>query len=180
MQSSRAPLPILNGGSVELFSMDGLETPFEKQLTSADGIEDSRLRRFYEYWAAKKGDRRFPTRADIDPLEFGYVLGHILLPDVVHEPLRFRYRVHGTQIVMRVGYDLTGKFLDDVPVTDYRRYVRERCARLVHDGEPLLVHHNRTLDGRTRHYEAIWLPISEDGQNVSMLMCALIYDWERQ
>jgi len=159
--------------------MGDIEAPFEKHLTSADGIEDPRLRRLYEYWAAKKGDRRFPSRADIDPLEFGYVLGHILLLDVVHNPLRFRVRVHGTQMVMRVGYDMTGKFMDDLPINDYRRYVRKRCEGLVRDGEPLLVRHNRTLDDRTRRYEAVWLPFSEDGQSVSMLLCAMIYDWER-
>jgi len=156
-----------------------VEAPFEKHLTSADGIEDSRLRRLYEYWAAKKRNRRFPTRADIDPLEFGYVLGHILLLDVLRNPLRFRVRVHGTQMVMRVGYDMTGRFMDDLPITEYRRYVRKRCEGLVRDGEPLLVRHNRTLDGRSRCYEAVWLPFSEDGQRVSMLLCAMIYDWER-
>jgi hypothetical protein len=83
-------------------------------------------------------------------------------------------------MVRRAGYDLTGKFLDDLPITDYRRYVRERREGLVHDGEPLAVHHNRTLDGRTRQYEALWLPPSDDGQNVTMLLCAMVYEWERE
>jgi len=155
------------------------EAPFEKHLISGDGIEEPRLRALYEYWAAKKGSRRFPMRADIDPLDFGYVLGHVLLLDVMRDPLRFRVRVHGTQMVMRVGYDLTGKYLENLPITEYRGYVRERCEKLARDGEPLVVRHNRTLDGRLRSYEALWLPFSEDGQSASMLLCALIYDWER-
>jgi len=152
----------------------------DKHCNIAEAVQDSRLCRLFSYWLAKKGDRRCPSRGDIDPLDFAYVLGHVILFDVIRDPLRFRVRVHGTEMVRRAGYDLTGKFLDDLPITDYRRYVRERCEGLVRHGEPLLVHHNRTLDGRTRQYEALWLPLSDDGENVSMLLAALIYDWERE
>jgi hypothetical protein len=152
----------------------------DKHRNIAEAVQDSRLRRLYYYWLAKTGARRFPSRGDIDPLDFAYVLGHVTLLDVVLDPLRFRFRVHGTEMVRRAGYDLTGKFLDDLPITDYRRYVRERCEGLVHDGEPLLVRYNRTLDGRARQYESLWLPLSDDGQNVTMLLCAVIYDWDRE
>jgi len=150
-----------------------------KHPNIAQGIRDSRLCRLYYYWRARKGDRRFPTRSDIDPLDFGYVLGNVILFDVMRNPLRFRVRVHGTEMVRRAGYDLTGKYLDDLPITDYRRYVRQRCEGLVRTGDPLIVHHSRALDGRTRQYEALWLPLSDDGQNVTMLLAALIYDLER-
>ncbi len=151
----------------------------ERHLTRADDIGNARLRRLYEYWLAKKGARRYPSRTDIDPLDFAYVLGHVILFDVIREPLRFRVRVHGTEMVAKAGYDLTGKFLDDLPITDYRLYVRERCEGMVRDGQPILVTHYRTLDGKPRRYEAIWLPLADDGETVSMLLCALIYDWER-
>lgn len=146
----------------------------------AAGIREPRLRRFYEYWLARKGSRRWPARRDIDPLDFPYLLGHILLVDVLEAPLRFRVRLHGTHMVERAQYDLTGKLIDELPINDYRAYVMERCRKLVATGEPVIVHHDRTLDGRTRCYEALWLPFSEDGVRVTMLLAALIYDWERQ
>jgi len=142
-------------------------------------IRDPRLARLYAYWVECRGARRFPARRDIDPLEFGYVLGHIMMLDVLVEPLRFRVRLHGTGMVTRAQYDLTGKFLDDLPITEYRAYVTERCRSLVADGEPQLVHHDRVLDGHKRRYEALWLPFSDDGVTVTMLLCALIYDWQR-
>lgn len=142
-------------------------------------IEDPRLARLYEYWLSRKNSRRFPSRSDIDPLDFHYALGHVMLADVLRDPLRFRIRLHGTEMVRRANYDLTSKFLDDLPVADYRDYVIDRCKALVADGEPLLVHHNRILDNRLRQYEALWLPFSENGVDVSMLLCALIYDIDR-
>jgi hypothetical protein len=130
----------------------------DKHRNIAESVQDSRLCRLYYYWLAKKGDRRFPSRGDIDPLDFAYVLGHVTLLDVLRDPLRFRFRIHGTEMVRRAGYDLTGKFVDDMPISDYRRYVRERCEGVVRDREPMLVRYNRTLDGRARQYEALWLP----------------------
>jgi hypothetical protein len=139
------------------------------------GFTEPHLQRLYEYWLARKGERRFPARADIDPTDLSYLLGNILLVDVLRNPLRFRMRVHGTEMARRARYDLTGKFLDELPIADYRNYVIERCTGLVETGEPALVHHDRVLDGRNRRYEALWLPLSENGIDVTMLLGALIY-----
>ena len=160
--------------------MRELVAPVEISLPAAGDIRDSRLRRLYQYWLEKKGQRRFPTRRDIDPVDFPYVLGHVILFDVLRDPLRFRIRVHGTEMVAVAGYDLTGKFVDDLPITDFRRYVLARCESMLRQGEPLLVRHNRTLDGRQRRYEAVWLPLSDDGQQVTMLLAALIYELPRE
>jgi hypothetical protein len=142
---------------------------------SASEIAEPRLRRFFSYWLDRKGSRRFPARCDIDPLDFPYLLAHMMLIDVLREPLRFWVRVHGTEMVQRAHYDLTRKLIDDLPITGYRNYVIERCRHLVETGEPTLVHHDRVLDGRHHRYEAIWLPLSDDGKTVTQLICGLIY-----
>jgi hypothetical protein len=138
-------------------------------------IAEPRLLRLFEYWTGRKGKRRFPARSDIDPTDFPYMLGSIFLVDVLADPLRFRIRLHGSELVRRSGYDLTGKILDDGPSTEYRKYVIERCRGLVESGEPAVVHQDRVLDGHERVYEALWLPLSEDGTTVTMLICGLIY-----
>jgi hypothetical protein len=138
-------------------------------------VNDPGLLRLYEYWLARKGARRLPSRRDIDPLDFPYLLGNIMLLDVVREPLRFRVRLHGTEMARRAAYDLTGKMLDELPISDYRSYVIQRCASVVESREPAFVEHDRVLDGRRRRYQALWLPLSEDGETVSMLLCALVY-----
>jgi hypothetical protein len=139
------------------------------------GIRDPRLGRLYAYWLDKKGSRRFPARRDLDPVELRYVLGHLMLLDVFRDPLRFRYRVHGSEIACRVQYDMTGKFLDQIPDPEYRNYAIRRCEGLVESGEPLVIRRDRTIDGRMCPYEALWLPFSEDGEHVTMLLCALLY-----
>ncbi len=146
----------------------------------ADTIREARLRRLYAYWLDRKGDRRMPARRDIDPLDFPYLLGSIMLVDVNRDPLRFRVRLHGTSLVRLSAYELTGKLLDDLPSNAYREYVLERCRGLVASGEPIVVHHDRVIDGRRRNYEALWLPFADEGIAVTMLLCALIYENRRE
>lgn len=141
----------------------------------AAGIRDRKLRRFYDYWREKRGERRMPARRDIDPLDFPYMLGNLMLFDVLADPQRFRVRLHGANVAARMQYDMTGKLLDEVPRPEWRAYIIERCRGLAEAGEPLLLSNDLWLDGRTSHYEALWLPLSDDGVRVTMLVCGLIY-----
>jgi hypothetical protein len=141
----------------------------------AGEISEPRLKKLYDYWSSARGTRCCPARRDIDPVDLGFVLGNIMLVDVLREPLRFKVRVHGTEMVERAHYDLTGKLLDDMPNAEFRRHVIERCCSLIKTGRPLRVEQKRTLDGIQHSYEAVWLPLSEDGATINMLLCGLIY-----
>jgi len=141
----------------------------------AADICNPKLRRFYDYWIGKCGDRRFPARRDIDPLDFPYVLGNLLLVDVLRDPQRFRVRLHGTNLVTRMHHDMTGKMVDELPRPEYRAYVLDRCRGLVASGEPLVLMNDLVLDGWASRYEALWLPLSDDGVTVDLLVCTMIY-----
>ena len=86
-------------------------------------IRTAILQRLYRDWDSRRGGREFPARADFDVLDFKYVIGQLALIDVTYDPLRFRFRLHGTGISQRVGYEMTGKELD----------VAKRAAGLVYD-----------------------------------------------
>src|SRR5713226_476697 len=88
-------------------------------------LTEPRLIRLHRYWEEKRAGRLMPSRADIDPVDLGFVLGHILLVAVRHEPLRFHFRVHGSELAHRAGYDLTGKSLDDLPSAEFREVSRQ-------------------------------------------------------
>lgn len=136
---------------------------------------DPRLKRFYAYWEERRGARRFPARRDLDPVDFAYILGFIMLMEVHREPLRFRFRLHGTELVRHGGYDMTGKWLEDLPGAENQRAMLERCLSLVETGKPQFVRSERLLDGRLLRYEAVWVPLSDDGETINMLMRALCY-----
>ena len=140
-----------------------------------------RLKRLYDYWSEKRGDRRWPARADIDPVDMAFALGNVILAEVLLETQpRFRIRLHGTTLAQHVGYDLTGKMLDDMPVPEFRDLSIRSFSKVVRDGEPLHILADRAVDGRSQRYEAILMPLSADGARVDMLLVGLIYDSERR
>lgn len=148
-------------------------------FTAADCREPA-IARLYEYWLARRGEHRFPARRDIDPLDMKFALGGISLFDV-EQPggrdaaLRFRYRLIGADIVQRDGFDLTGRYLDELPLVQYRAQIEGRLRLLMDNPAPLLVHNKQFYDERWFDYEAIWLPLAGDHVNVDMLMACQIF-----
>jgi hypothetical protein len=144
-------------------------------------IQHPTLQRLFDYWGSKRGARAMPARADIDPLELGFIIGNVILVDVIEgDPPRFRIRLHGTNLVERAGYELTGRFLDELPQPEFRELTRLSFTRVAETGEPLQLRRDRMLDGRSRRYETIILPLSSEGTRVDMLLCGLVYDDENR
>ena len=144
-------------------------------LPQPEDIASPILRQLFLYWDTRRGGREFPARRDIDPLDFPYALGNVMLVDVLYGPLRFRFRLHGTELALRAGYDMTGKMIGQLPDPENRGVLLERCQTLVETRRPIFVAANRLVDTRPCSYEAIWLPLSDGGGAVTMLMGALIY-----
>ncbi len=144
-------------------------------------IKHPRLQQLYDYWSAKRGARQMPSRADIDPLDMTFIIGNVILVDVIAgTPLGFRIRLHGTNLVERVHYELTGKMLDDLPQVQFRNLTRKSFTKVAKTAEPLRALNDRVLDDQPRRYETLILPLSGDDTRVDMLLCGMIYDDERR
>lgn len=139
-------------------------------------IRHSRILAFFRYWQERCAGRPMPARADLDPLDFRYVLGDIVVCDVFYEPLRFHYRLHGVNLVQRDGFDMTGKWLHERPVPDYTARVQHGWSLVVTERKILLGDrlHLTAVDGRQRRYETIVLPLSGDGTIVDKLITAQV------
>jgi hypothetical protein len=132
------------------------------------------LRRLYAYWDDKRGDREFPGRPDIDPIEMRFALGNVSLVEVLHQPLRFRYRLHGSIIAERIGIDMTGRFADEIAAPDRRAFVEENFRTVVATRQPLARSGRRTLDQRAWNFDSIILPLGQDGV-IDMLLLGVEY-----
>jgi hypothetical protein len=134
-------------------------------------LQNEIVRRVFAYWNERRGARFAPARAELDPVDFAYALADVALADVIEgPPLRFRYRLVGHNLVVRDGYNMRGKFLDELPEPEYRERVRRAWTEVVETRRP--VHHIRTavFDGRSRRYESLVLPLSADGARVGMVL----------
>jgi hypothetical protein len=139
-------------------------------------IHSQQLQRLDAYWRSKAGDGGLPARADIDPLELGFIIGNLILVEVAsREPLRFRIRLHGTNLARRAGYELTGKMLDELPITEFRTLASQSFTAVVTSGKPFHSSRDRILDGKRRRYETLMLPLFDDEGRVNLLLVGLIY-----
>ncbi len=141
-----------------------------------DRIIDPQIRRFVEYWRAKRGAAKYPARAAIDPLDFRYVLGDVVLIEVRNaaagdgRPWDFRYRLVGSNLVSRDGYDMTSKTLDDLPEPEYRERIRTTWTEVCDTGTPVHYIRELVLDHRLRCYEVVVMPLAANGHDIDMLV----------
>ncbi len=129
------------------------------------------VRSLYAYWRRKAAGRAMPRRADIDPAEIKSYLPAIILVDVVPDARRFVYRLAGTSEVAERGYDPTGK---TVAESHYGGSVEETLFYYQYTVD----HHAPCCcrdpfpgpDGRIETEDIIYLPLSEDGGSVNMIL----------
>ncbi|WP_341899207.1 PAS domain-containing protein [Ferrovibrio terrae] len=151
----------------------------------AEDLEQPILRDFHRYWLDRRGARRWPARADIDPLDLKPLLGNIALLDVVHEPdvaapPRFRYRVFGTGFVEWFGFDMTGRMIDDWPAPEYRAVMNASYREVAAAGRPFRRLRSFVKDNRILRYEALMLPLGIDSgdsaaQRVGQIIVAQVF-----
>jgi hypothetical protein len=150
--------------------MDPADAEYESR------IADPQIRRFVEYLRSKRGAATYPARAALDPLDFRYVLGDVVIIEAHHSPpgsrwpWEFRYRLVGGNVVERDGYNLTNKTLEDLPEPEYRERVRKTWLEVCESGKPAHGVRELVLDRRLRCYEVVVLPLASNGEDIDMLI----------
>jgi hypothetical protein len=126
----------------------------------------------YAYWLDRRCGRQMPRREDIDPTAIPRkTLPGICLVDVVPDNRRYVYRLVGTGEVEVRGYDPTGESVIDGffgpsaadALACYDRVVSTRAPFL--DATPFT-----SPGGRYVTMETLFLPLSEDGINVTKIL----------
>src|SRR3546814_12692187 len=98
--------------------------------------------------------------------------------DVKRDPLRFRLRLVGTEIVRFTGRDATGRWLDEI----YPGYAASDAfafhSAVAREGKPgyrkggMLSNHSRS----DIEAERLYLPLSQSGRHVYTLLVVTLYD----
>jgi hypothetical protein len=123
-----------------------------------------------QFWQARCKEGRLPARADFDPLDLKVFLGRIVLFDVLRDPRRFRFRLVGTDWVLRFGLDPTNTLVDDFPRAASRPFINEVLGKVVDGGVPIWARRAIMIEGRYYHYGMLLLPFATDGHTVDMIM----------
>jgi len=112
-----------------------------------------------------------PSRADIDPIELRPYLPGIILIDVVEDARRYVYRLVGTREVAMRGKDPTGQSMIEGFFAPSLQAALAIPDKVVATRAPLFIHRDFTAhDGRLGSEDLIMLPLSADGERVTMIL----------
>jgi hypothetical protein len=139
---------------------------------------DPMLREALDYWKAKGAAGAMPRRRDIDPCELPrHLLPQLQLIDVIEGGRRFYFRLVGTAIVEAFGGEFTGRYTEDVIAADHIEFVHGCYRMVMAERRPILVR-SRYLTSKAVDITAnrLLMPLSEDGDHVSMILGALTFE----
>jgi hypothetical protein len=123
------------------------------------------------YWRQKAGQRSMPSRADIDPLELKQYLPGIGLVDVVPDERRFVYRLAGTHQVAQRGNDPTGRsVIEAFYGTDLEEALAIYSYVVTHKRPFCYLGPYRAPDGLLEDEDLVFLPLSDNDQDVNMIL----------
>jgi hypothetical protein len=130
------------------------------------------LREGYGYWRGKRGDRSFPSRHDFDPLlEIPKLARHMMLLDVLRDPLDFRYRLIGDKLRDHMGENWVGRRWSEIPQQRLPNPIWMHHQWVVENGEPRFIRPNYVGPHHQFMFiESAVLPLGDDPERVEMLM----------
>ncbi|HEV2560979.1 MAG TPA: PAS domain-containing protein [Rhizomicrobium sp.] len=146
-------------------------------------LEHPTLAFLRSYWDVKRGARAMPSRNDIRPSELREHLGWVNMAEVLPGFVDFRFRLIGTLVTQYFLRDATGKTVTEAfaPGGDgaikgvkaiFRKTARDKVVMRVFGDAGWIA-------SGYEQFDSIYLPLSDDGENVNLVLNAFVFDRPR-
>ena len=136
------------------------------------------VRQLRDYWESKQRGRAMPARADIDPCEIKPLLPYLMISDLFGDPPRVRFRLAGTKVCETFGFNIVGRWLDELGVAPDVQFWVAQYGRMVAAQTPV---YGRTsgMHGGFELFRGNWamFPLSSDGVRADQ--CLEIENWTK-
>lgn len=137
----------------------------------------STIRTLYDHWIFIHPPSGLPGRQHLDPTAIPRLLSHLFIVDVSRDPLRFKYRLIGTQYARLIGLDLTGRYLDEVH-PDFHDLILRQYTEAAELGRPAYrkgaIKYARP-DKQYLGMERLIVPLARNGVDVDMILGVVVY-----
>ena len=133
--------------------------------------------RFYDYWLSIAPPGALPGRQHVEPEGMAPWLSRLWMLDVYRDPLRFRCRLAGSDMVRSIGREVTGKWLDEVhPQSVTHKSSRDRLRIVAELGQPTWRRGTPRWPRQPefRITESLILPLAGDGRTVDKVIAMSI------
>lgn len=134
--------------------------------------QDARLGQLLDWWTGHC-DRlgHLPARRDFDPLLMRALLPYIYMVDVIDLGRRYRWRLIGTEITAMARRNSTGRYFDEIHDAAAYAEATASFAAVVSACRPQRsVGALSYLDRGFVTYEAMKVPLADDGRRIDMIL----------
>jgi hypothetical protein len=123
-----------------------------------------------QWWLARSGSD-LPDRDDLDPADLKPLLPNILISDVEHDPFRIRHRLVGTRVREVTGFNIVGRYLDELLPTDPDEPWMDDYRLAYRTRRPVLgVSSVTTTSGEIFTYEYGLFPLPKGGRAIEQFV----------
>jgi hypothetical protein len=143
-----------------------------------DSLSDPRLLDLYSFWLGNQHDGAIPNKAKFTPEALRPWLGNLTLIEI-EATSQYRYRLYGTNFLVRFGVEMTAKTVDSLPSeqaslirNDYDLVIKHRkplARRYTHDFAIMVINYQSDCT-ETQTWERLILPLSDDEGNIKYLL----------
>lgn len=146
----------------------GKNAEFRQKLTS------EKLKGAYDVWDSLRSGRVGPKRDELSPALLRSVLASTFMIDVVDGGRDFRFRFAGDRVIQFMGRRFAGMLLSELPGSSFFDNMRAMYSGCVASKGPVTSGVRPvTYPGKEfLEAEAMVLPLSEDGSNITHLFGA--------
>jgi len=140
-----------------------------------EDIPSAELRHVYEMWLSWGRGSTLQQREHLKPDMLIDHLPYLVLVDYVAAEKRFQVRLIGTKYTEAIGFEVTGKFVDEVPKTEA---MQARFSWIVENKKPYYAYLDEMAwaDKDYRHYAVVGCPLFDDNGDVNMILYRVSFD----
>ena len=140
------------------------------------------LRFFHTYWERVRGNRVMPSRADIRPGDIKSHIGSIVVAEALPGFEDFRFKLIGTDVARYFLADAAGRTVREFYVGEWENFgecVLQNYRETALKRRPLLssISDIRWTNKLRYSMQALYLPLSEDGEVTSSVLTAFTYQF---
>ena len=160
-----------NFSEIENYFRDaGTPTPVIKWSPASTDLDEDALRILLSYWNEMPRGRNLPLTSELDPLNMRGALGYVMLLGVEDDAWDFRYRVYGTSIAERSGFDATGKLISELALHPMEPFFLASYRACVLRLDYMFARHVPPTRVHTASWDRIILPLEDDDGVVNRLL----------
>jgi hypothetical protein len=140
--------------------------------SDTDLIESPRLERIVRYWNVKRGERRMPSRADIDPTDIPNLLSILFLADF--SKTMPRIRLLGTEATEACGVETRGRFIHELPLGEFTDTWLEAFSLVVATARPVMAAAPYRIKDACQFARTVLAPLSKDDAAIDHVLGGLL------